>query len=345
MTTTRASAPARVAGRRGAGRRGAVLRGAGPALWVTRRLIGAVIVLIAVSLGIFALVHAAPGSPESAIGGQFATPEQLASIRAEHHLDDPFLVQYGDFLASTVRLDFGESFSSREPVSAAIGRALAVSVPVLFSAWGFALIVGLLVGIATSYRRDTSWDRLALTLTTIGASTPVFATGMVLVAVFGLQLGWFPTVGSGEPGLDRVSHLALPSLTLAIVAVAAISRVVRVRVAEVLQEDHVVFDTARGVAGRRLLWRSVLRNSAVPVVAQAGAVLISLIGALVLVEEVFNLDGIGSLLLGAIEARDIPLIQAVTILISVFIIVVNLAVDMACLAIDPRISLGRKEPA
>ncbi len=308
------------------------------ARFVLARLLSSISVLLVVSVAVFLFVHAAPGGPEQSIGGQFASPDQLETIREEYRLDDPLVVQYGRFLGSVVTLDLGTSFSTREPVASSLGRAAAVTVPLLLVAWLVAVLVGTLLGLVTAYRAGTRLDRGVLVGTTVLASSPVFVTGVVLAYVFGVQLGWLPTVGGGDGGLDTLRHLVLPATTLALLALASMSRIARVRIGQVLHEDQVTFARARGFSTPHVVMSSVLPNAGVQLITQAGAVLISMMGGVIVVEEVFNLNGIGTLLVDAIAARDIPVVQSVTLVLAVGIIVVNALADLACLAIDPRIS-------
>lgn len=319
---------------------GGLTRARSIAGYVGTRLLSAVVVVVTVSIVVFAFVHAAPGGPEQSIGGRFATADQLAAIRQQYHLDQPLWAQYGQFLSSAVRLDFGTSYAMREPVTAAIGRATATTIPLVLVGWAAATVLGTALGVFSARRAGTPSQRAVLGFTVLGASSPIFATAILLSYVFGVQLGWLPTLGEGNGGSDRILHLTLPALTLTIAALASIVKVTTVRVGQVIEEDHVTFATARGLSSRRVLHGAILRNSGVQLVTQAGAVLVSLFSAVILVEEVFDLDGVGSLLLHAISARDIPVIQAITLFTSIAIVVLNLAVDLLCLAIDPRLRSG-----
>jgi peptide/nickel transport system permease protein len=310
------------------------------AAYVARRLLSARVVAATVSVLVFAFVHAAPGGPEQSIGGRFATAEQLDAIREQYRLDDPLWSQYGHFASSALHLDFGTSYAMREPVTDSTVRAAATTVPLVLVAWGTAVLLGTALGVASARRSGGPFDRGVLGFTVVGASSPIFATAILLSYVFGVELGWLPTLGEGEGGVDRLEHLVLPAVTLTIAALASLTKVTKVRVAQILEADHVTFAVARGLPHRRVLLSEVLRNSGVQLVTQAGAVLVSMISAVILVEEVFDLDGLGSLLIQAITARDIPLIQAITLFTCVFIVAVNLVVDLVCMTIDPRMRAG-----
>lgn len=312
-------------------------RGGAALQFVLVRLASSVVVLLLVSFAVFMFVHAAPGGPEQSIAGQFATPEQRQTIREEYRLDDPLLVQYGRFVTSVLTFDLGTSLTTRESVATSVGRAVGTTFPLIVAAWVIAVVLGTALGVVTAHRAGTKLDRAVLVGTTVLASSPVFVTGVVLGWIFGVQLGWLPTVGSGDGGFDTVVHLILPATVLALLALASTTRLSRVRVGQVLREDYVTFSRARGFSTSRIIRRALLPNSGVQLVTQAGAVLISMMGAVIVVEEIFGLDGVGTLLVDAIAARDIPVVQSVTLLLAVVIIVVNALVDVVCLAIDPRI--------
>ncbi|TWE28855.1 peptide/nickel transport system permease protein [Prauserella muralis] len=309
--------------------------------YLARRLLSAAVVVAIVSMLVFAFVHAAPGGPERSIGGRFATAEQLVAIREQYRLNDPLWTQYGQFVSSALGLDFGTSYSMREPVTDSISRAASTTVPLVLFGWLAALLIGTALGVVSARHAGGAFDRGVLGFTVVGASAPIFATAILLSYVFGVALGWLPTLGEGDGGMDRIRHLVLPGVTLAIAAMAAITKVTKVRVGQVLEADHITFATARGLPPRGVLVSEVLRNSGVQLVTQAGAVLVAMLSAVILVEEVFDLDGLGSLLIQAITARDIPLIQAITLFTCIFIVAVNLVVDLVCMAIDPRLRIGR----
>jgi ABC-type dipeptide/oligopeptide/nickel transport system permease component len=306
------------------------------ARFIAWRLLSSIAVLFVVTFVVFAFMHAAPGGPEQSIGGRFATPEQLEAIRERYHLNDPLWSQYGQFVGSALQLDFGTSFSLRQSVTTAISAAAGLSISLLVFAWFASTVIGVFLGVVTARRPGGLLDRAVLGLTVVGASSPVFVTGILLAFVFGVALKWLPTLGSGTPGIDRLTHLILPAATLTILALASTSKVARVRIGQVQEDDHVTFAQARGLSSSYLLWRAVLRNAGVQIVTQASASMIALVGALIVVESVFSLDGLGTLLVSAISTRDIPMIQAITLLLAAFIVLVNLVADVICLAIDPR---------
>lgn len=314
-------------------------------LMVLKRLVAAVVVLLVVTILIFGFIHAAPGGPEQAIGGREATPEVLAAIREANHLNDPLWQQYWTFLTDVLRGDLGTSYSRREPVSTSIATAAGVTIPLLLSSWVLSTVIGGALGLWSARRQGSRGDRAVIGFTVLGASSPVFATGVLLSYVFGVELGWLPTLGSGDGGMDTVTHLILPVLTTTIVLLASTTRFARVRFGQVLEEDQVTFARARGLSSRYIVRTMVLKNSGVQMITLAGSVLVAMTGGLVVVEQVFGLQGIGTLLITAITMRDIPLVQGVTLVIALMVVVINLVVDVLCFVIDPRLRKGLEVPS
>jgi len=310
--------------------------------FTARRLLAAAVVVLAVSALTFAFIHLAPGGPEQTIAGRFATPEQLQAIRDSYGLDEPLPSQYADYVVHAARFDFGDSISTREPVVTAIQDRMGVTAPLVLCSFVLICLLGTALGTLAAYRRGSALDRFLVGVAVTGASAPAFATAIILVFVFGVQLGWFPTFGDGEGLADRARHLALPVVALTLVGVASMLKITRARVADVLQDDHVTFAQARGLRRRYVIGHAVLRNAGIQVVTQSGVILLALVAGGVLVEVTFGLNGVGALFIKAIEARDIPVIQAVSLLITVFIVLVNLAVDLLYFALDPRV---RARPA
>lgn len=310
---------------------------------IARRLLSAAMVLLVVSVLVFLFVHAAPGGPEQAIAGQDASPEQLARVRSAYHLDDPLPSQYWTFLQSAIRFDFGSSFTLREPVTTLIWRAATqVTIPLLAMTWTMATIGGLLLGYLAARSRGGLVDRTIVAMTTVGASAPVFATSIAVSYIFGVKLGWLPFLGIGDGGIDRLKHLILPAATSTVVLLAATTKQARVKVGQVLDDDQVTFARARGLHPRYIAGRIVFRNSAVHLVTASGSLVVALVGGLVIVEQVYNLPGIGNTLMRAIGQRDIPVIQGITLFIAAAVVVINLVVDLVCVAVDPRIRRGLK---
>jgi peptide/nickel transport system permease protein len=308
------------------------------AAFLARRLLGLVLLLLVISFLVFSLIHLAPGNLiDSLLGTGEKSPQVVAAIEARYHLDQPFLVQYLIWLGNAVRLDFGTSIMLNEPVTRAIADRM--SVTLFLGVFGFVVAVaaGLALGIAAALRRGTSVDRGAVGLAVFGVSAPTFATGLILLWIFAIQLGWFPVIGAGgEDFADRLWHLTLPAIALGVTGTALMAKMTRAALIAGYEQDYVGFARSRGVGGLRILVAYGLRNSLVPIVTAAGMVIAATLTGSVLIEQTFSLKGIGSLLISSINNKDIPVVQGTTVLVAVLVVVINLLVDLSYFAIDPR---------
>jgi peptide/nickel transport system permease protein len=309
---------------------------------VARRLAVAVLVLTAISFVIFSLLALSPSDPvRTLLGTQQATPAQIASLRSEFHLDEPFLEQYRLWLTAVLHLDLGESLRSGEPVTTLIAQRFDVTLFVGLYGFAMSVLVGIPLGLVAAFRQRSTIDRGIVGITVLGASTPTFVTGVLLLYLLAVALGMFPTYGAGEGFGDRLWHLTLPALALGLTATALIVKFTRAAGVRVLEQDYVAFALARGVPMRRVVTRYVLRNALVPVITASGIVLTSLLTGAVLVEATFALPGVGSLLISAVTTEDIPVVQGVALLAAVVIVAVNLVTDVLYALVDPRITYGR----
>ncbi len=312
--------------------------------YILRRLLIALPLLILITLGVFALIHIAPGSPErSLLGARAASPETLAAIRAKWNLDQPFLIQYLLWLKGVVSGDLGNSILSNQPVTDAIRQRLGLTVYLGAYAILIAIGLGIPLGMWAALRRGSVIDRTVVGVSVLGVSAPAFATGLLLLYVFSVLLGWFPTFGSGEGFLDRGWHLTLPAVALALSLMALIVKITRAAMIDELDQDYVAFARARGLPPRYVLGRYVLKNALIPVVTAAGLIVVVLVGGAVLVEVTFGLEGLGTFLVDSVTRRDIPVIQGLVLLTAVFVIVVNLGLDVLYTVIDPRIRFEKAD--
>jgi peptide/nickel transport system permease protein len=307
--------------------------------FVGRRLAAMVVVLIAMSFVIFLFLYLAPGSPEQILlGPREATPDSVAAIRHQYHLDEPFLTQYLLWLESAVKLDFGRSIITNAPVAHEIVERLRFSIQLAGLAFLFILLVGVPLGLLAASRRRTGFDRSIVAFSVAGVSAPAFATGLLLLYVFAVRLSWFPVFGQGSGFFGRIWHLALPAFALGLTGMGLILRLTRAGAASAFEQDYVAFARARGIPRRRIMRSYVLRNALVPIVTASGLILSYLIAGAVLVETTFALPGVGSLLVEAINNNDIPVVQGLAMLIAFVVVFVNLITDLVYLAIDPRIA-------
>lgn len=306
--------------------------------YLTRRLLATAALLLLVSFGVFALLTLAPGSTEQMLlGTRESTPETLAAIRAHHNLDDPFMAQYAQWLGDAVQLDLGRSVRTNEEVSELLAQRLGITAQLGLMAFVLVLAVGLPLGMLAGLRRGRPVDRAVVALSVVGVSVPAFVTGLALLYVFGAELGWFPLSGVGDGPLERIHHLTLPAISLALMVVALLVKVTRSAVITANAQDFVTIARARGLSRRRVLGHHVLRCALVPVATAGGLLLALVLTGAVLVEFTFSLPGLGSLLVEAVAYRDIPVVQGLALVFAALIIVINLAVDLLYLAIDPRI--------
>jgi peptide/nickel transport system permease protein len=308
-------------------------------LW---RLAVAVPLLLIISFGVFALVHLAPGDPVRALlGTRPSDPETLATLRERYHLNDPFLMQYGKWLWQVLQGDLGRSINGNRRVSSAILERADVTIVLSLISTTIVLVAGILLGVAAALRRGSRLDRAAVIFGVLGISSPAFVTGIFLLYVFGVVLGWFPTFGPGRGFLDRLWHLALPAVALALSVMAIVVKITRAAMIEELDKDYVTFARARGISARRITYSYVLRNALIPVVTAAGIIVVGLLANAIYVEVTFALPGLGSLIVDAVQKRDIPLIQGTTLVFACFVVLVNLVVDLIYALIDPRIRFSR----
>lgn len=316
-------------------------------VYVFRRLVATAGVVLIVSVGVFSLLHISPGSVErTLLGNRPASPESLAAIRAQYHLDDPLPVQYARWLSRAARGDLGTSIRSGEPVVDMIGRTLPVTAQLAVYGSLIALVVGLPLGVIAAIGRERFVDRGVVATSIAAVSTPPFAAALVLLYLFAVRLGWFPVYGTGSGFAGRIRHLTLPAVALALANVGLVVRVTRAAMIRELGRDYIVFAAARGLS-RSLRWRYALRNSMVPILTASGLIITSTLVGTVLVEIAFALPGLGTQLVNAITFKDIPVVQAIALLLTVAIGLVNLCVDLLYGAVDPRLAragIGRAAP-
>ncbi len=302
------------------------------ATYIRRRLLQSVIVVFGVSVLVFFLLRLAPGDPVLMLLAQSAGPEQIAAARAKWVLDKPIYVQYGVFLSRSVRGDLGNSLFFQQPALEVLMERMPATLQLSAVALFFSLSIAIPVGLLSALKRDTIWDYLGTNLAMLGQALPPYWLGIMLILIFSVALGWFPTSGRGT-----WRHLVLPAVTLGSVLMALITRLVRSGMLDVLSEDYVRTARAKGLPERTVIIRHALRNILIPLVTVIGLQLGALFGGAVITESIFAWPGVGRLALQAISARDYPLVQASVLVISVVYVFLNLAVDLIYVYLDPRI--------
>jgi len=300
--------------------------------YIRRRLIQSVVVVWGVSVLVFFLLRLAPGDPVTLLLVESASPEQIAAAKAKWGLDQPIPVQYAVFLGRALRGDLGDSLFFQEPAIEVLMERMPATLQLSAAALFFSLIVAIPIGLLSALKRDTFWDYLGTGLAMVGQAIPPYWLGIMLILVFSVALGWFPTSGRGTP-----SHLVLPAITLGSVLMALVTRLVRSGMLDVLGEDYVRTARAKGLRERAVIIRHALRNILIPLVTVIGLQLGALFGGAVITESIFAWPGVGRLALQSINARDYPMVQASVLVISVVYVFLNLAVDLIYVYLDPRI--------
>jgi peptide/nickel transport system permease protein len=301
------------------------------------RLLATAALLLTLSFIVFALLHLMPGDPaQNLLGVRSTSPEALAQVRAQYHLDEPFLKQYLLWLGSVVHGDLGQSIRSDESVLSLLSSRVVLTLQVATYAFVLTVLIAVPLGVFSAWRAGGVVDRGASTAAIVGVGAPSYAVGLLLLYVFGVRLGLFPVYGSGDGGLDRLRHLTLPAVTLAIGLGALVLKLTRTAVLAELDQDYVAFARSRGLSPRQIQ-SMVLRNAMLPVITSLGLVFTFLFGGTILVEVTFALQGIGSLLASSVTFKDIPVVQAVTLITAAVIALTALAVDLLYFAVDPRV--------
>jgi len=315
--------------------------------FILRRLLQAVLVMVTVAFIAFMLFQFV-GDPVSQILGQDATAEQVSEVRAALGLDRPVWVQFGHFLYNAVQGEFGMSLRQGTPVATLIAERFPATLELALVAAALALLVGIPLGVYTALRRGSALSQVFMTLSLLGVSLPTFLIGIVLILIFSVQLGWFPSFGRGEvvhlggwtTGLLTLQgwhHLVLPAITLAIFQLTLIMRLVRAEMLEVLRTDYIKFARARGLSDRAVHFGHALKNTLVPVMTITGLQLGGLIAFAIITETVFQWPGMGLLFIQAVTFADIPVMAAYLCLIALIFVVINLIVDLLYFVVDPRL--------
>ena len=300
--------------------------------FLTRRLLLLVPTLLGVTMATFLMLHLTPGDPVTIMLGEFASASDVARLRAELGLDRPIIVQYLKFLGRAVRGDLGSSIRSRRPVQEEIAERLPPTMLLALAAQVLAVCAGIAAGVTAAAARRPSVDSAIVAVTLVGLSMPTFWSGLLLILLFSLTLGWLPITASG--GLRA---LILPAVTLAAPAAAVLARVTRASVLEVLRQDYVRTARAKGVSERLVVYRHALRNALIPVLTVAALQFAGLVAGAVIVESVFSRPGLGRLAVTAILSRDFPLAQGIVLVVASMYVFLNVGVDLVYGVLDPRI--------
>lgn len=307
--------------------------------YVCLRLVQAVPTLLGMTVVGFLLIHLIPGDPARVILGAQATPESIAVLRREFGLDESLLSQYASFLGGAVQLDFGTSIRYRESVSSLMLSRLGPSALLV----GYSLLVALMLavplGAVAALRRDQPADHAIRVVGMAVFAMPPFWLALLLILVFAVYLGIFPSSGYGDSMVDHLRSLTLPAVTTGLLVAPFFVRSLRASIVETLDSGYVEAARARGLSERRVLTRYVLRNAMLPTLTLVGLSVGSLVSTNVVVESVFGLPGLGSLLVSAVGSRDFPLIQGLIVMIGALVVLMNLVTDLAYALVDARVRL------
>ncbi|MEV7507217.1 ABC transporter permease [Streptomyces sp. NPDC091201] len=313
--------------------------------FAARRLAEMAATLLAASFVVFGALYLAPGNPASfLLAGRSASPEALAAVSAQYHLDDPFFVRYFRWLGDMAQGDFGRSITYRTDVSRLLADRLPTTLLLITMSLVVVVAVGLFLGRLAAVRGGAT-DSAVLVTTTFAVGTPSFVAAVLLQGLFAVRLGWFPSSGAGDGLADRLWHLTLPAIALALYLVGMLARVTRSAMLEALDSEHVTVARSRGVPERQVVRRHVFRNSLGTVLTTGGLIVSTLLVCTILVETAFSVGGIGQLLELSTTTKDFPTVQAISLIIVALFMAVNLLVDLLLPLVDPRVTLGSRSAA
>jgi peptide/nickel transport system permease protein len=318
--------------------------------FILRRVFQALIVMVVVAYIAFLLFQYV-GDPVVFLLGQDASPQQIRQLRSDLGLDQPFFVQFWHFLVNAAQGEFGLSLRQGAKVSRLIAERFPATLELALVAAGLALVLGIPMGVYAALRRGTFLSQAFMMVSLLGVSLPTFLIGILLILVFAVMLGWFPSFGRGETvqlgwwssGLltrDGWHHIVLPAITLAVFQLTLIMRLVRAEMLEVLRTDYIKFARARGLSNRTIHFGHALKNTLVPVLTITGLQLGGLIAFAIITETVFQWPGMGLLFIQAVTFADIPVMAAYLCLIALIFVIINLVVDLLYFAVDPRLRVG-----
>lgn len=301
--------------------------------YMIRRILATIPVLLGVSIAVFSMLHLVPGDPVKMMLSEFqTTPQQIATLRAQLHLNDPLPVQFGRFLWNALHGDLGYSIVQRRSVTTELRQNLPATLELTIAGLLIAGLLGISFGIIAAVKQNSWADISSMFVALIGVSMPSFWLGLLFIFAFSLHFRLFPATGGGD-----LRHLVLPAVTLGLGASAIIARLTRSSMLEVLRQEYVTTARAKGVREYRVILAHALKNALIPVVTIFGLQFGRLLAGTVVIETVFGRPGIGRMLVDAIQAKDFPLVQGTVLVIAVFYVIVNLVVDLIYALLDPRI--------
>lgn len=309
--------------------------------YILKRILATVPVMGFVALFVFLMLRLSPGDPAAVIAGDYATTEDIIRIRENLGLNEPIIVQFTTWIGQLVQGDLGISIFTNLPVTTLISQRLEPTIMLTLTTIIFTIVVAVPLGTLAAWKQGSLIDRAVMLFSVAGFSVPVFVLGYILIYIVSIQLRWLPVQGYKSMFTDGVipflRHIILPTVTLSVIFIALIARMTRASVMEVLQEDYVRTARAKGQSEFKVLMKHAVRNAAVPIVTVIGLGIALLIGGVVVTESVYNIPGLGRLVLDAVLKRDYPIIQGLILLFSFVYILINLLIDLSYTLFDPRI--------
>lgn len=312
--------------------------------YIVKRIFSLIPVLFVVSIVIFMLVHITPGDPASVMLGVDATAEQLADLRKEMGLDLPIYQQYFNWVIGVFQGDFGVSYFMKEPVTTSILSHLGPTLSLAILAQTITILIAVPLGIAAANRRGTMADQSIMGISLLGMSIPSFLLGLFLILLFGVKLGWLPVAGYAplSSGLwNHVKYLIMPAISLGAIQAALVARMTRTSMLEVLNTNYIKTAQAKGVKRTGLIYKHALRNAFLPILTVIGQTFGILVAGAVVTETIFNIPGIGQLIINSVERRDYAIIQGVVLFVTLSYVLINLVIDLLYGIVDPRVRLDR----
>ncbi len=312
------------------------------ALW---RLVQAIPLLFLVSLISFALLHVVPGDPAELMAGIGATPDMVAQVRHNLGLDQPLHIQLALFYLHLAQGDLGRSFVLGQPVTAAILQRAPASISIGAYSMVLTMVFGLVTGIAAAVRHNGWTDQVVTVVALLGVSMPNFWLALVMIVLFSVHLGWFPTGGYVPPGDSLAGWLrtaTMPAVALALMQIGLLTRITRATMLDVLGQDYIRTARAKGLGEGLVIWKHALANTTIPVITVVGLILSVLFSGSIVIETVFSVPGVGSLLGSAILSRDYPMIQGGLLFVAAALLLLNVGIDILYTAFDPRVRVGER---
>jgi ABC-type dipeptide/oligopeptide/nickel transport system permease component len=301
--------------------------------YIIRRTAYALLILFLLSMAVFFIIHLIPGDPVQIFLGERYSEDTYRAWRKELGLDDPIIIQYIRYIRNVINGDLGISFRTHTPVAPLLFAAIGKTIQLAAAAFFVATVIGIPLGVLAAVKWNTFWDRSAMSFAIIGVSAPYFWVGILLIYIFAVHLGWFPTYGATQ----GILSIVLPSITLGTNYAAMMARLTRSSLLDTLQQEYITTARSKGLKETIVIFRHAMKNALLPIVTLSGLQLSMLLSGSLVTESVFAWPGIGRMVIVAVQARDIPSVQAVVLFMGGFVTIINLAVDLLYGFLDPRI--------